>query len=841
MLNSWKELFTGFLTRLDQRARQNRRRTRLLLENLEARENPSTLIPVPGRRDLVFDGLRDILYMTTANGDVARYDVANQALLSPLHVGSSLNGADITPDDGYLYVTEGVRGPTQGFVHKVNLDDGTVTDLRYNLGGGEGGSWDIAVGGYGKAVVTTTFEGSGWTDLKEIDLSTDTFTPRRSVRQSTVINRGADRSLIFGQEWNISSGPTFVYDAGSGTFPASADTGAFIAGEQAAVNRDGSLIAVPFAGGISILDQNLKAVEVLPRLDGAVAFDPTQDVLYAVTDTGTQVVAFDTTTWTEKYRVDVGENVGSVGVFGNGVMRVSDDGTELFVSTPSGVRMIDLPQSTGVATRLDVGGFPSFVSAGTAATFTVTAKDPAGNIATGFTGTVHFSSTDPDALLHQDYTFTADDQGVHTFNAVLETAGTFSITVTDAADDLSGTQLNIQVHTGPVSLIPVANHRKLVYDDSRGILYITTSAGTVERYDVATQSLLTPYQVGSSFYGADITPDGSALFVAEGQRGATQGLIREINLDGGSHTNFGYPAGGTGGAWQVVATNNDKVFFDARFEGSGWVNLTEIDLGTGQMTARRSVRQDTGLYRGANRGLVFGLEANISSGPLFTYDATTDTFPHSADTNTFLDHILAAVNRDDSLIAMQFGGSLAILDSSLGSLRSLPSSSGVIFDPQQDLLYAAVGSQIVAYDTHTWTEQFRLDIGEAVGGGSAFGNGEMAIAGDGSLLFVATGSGVRIINLPGASRPNRAHLGASHSLSPLPGWAVEVNVSAVSMPDLTTPLRFDRGELPVRGPSEGMTGHWSTKAGNDPTVSRPVVRAPRVHPDLGDDLFALGL
>ncbi len=53
-------------------------------------------------------------------------------------------------------------------------------------------------------------------------------------------------------------------------------------------------------------------------------------------------------------------------------------------------------------------------------------------MATGYTGTVHFTSTDPQAVLPADYTFTAGDRGTFTFTATLETAGTQSITATDA-------------------------------------------------------------------------------------------------------------------------------------------------------------------------------------------------------------------------------------------------------------------------------------------------------------------------------------------------------------------------------------------------------------------------
>ncbi len=56
-----------------------------------------------------------------------------------------------------------------------------------------------------------------------------------------------------------------------------------------------------------------------------------------------------------------------------------------------------------------VSGFPSPVTAGVAGTVTVTAKDANGDTDGGYTGTVHFTSSDGQAVLPADYTFTAAD------------------------------------------------------------------------------------------------------------------------------------------------------------------------------------------------------------------------------------------------------------------------------------------------------------------------------------------------------------------------------------------------------------------------------------------------
>jgi hypothetical protein len=75
---------------------------------------------------------------------------------------------------------------------------------------------------------------------------------------------------------------------------------------------------------------------------------------------------------------------------------------------------------------------------------TVTAFDPFDNLATGFTGTVQFTTTDPIADLPADYTFVAADAGTHTFQATLKRAGAQSLSV--AVTGLTGAQLSdIQV------------------------------------------------------------------------------------------------------------------------------------------------------------------------------------------------------------------------------------------------------------------------------------------------------------------------------------------------------------------------------------------------------------
>jgi hypothetical protein len=77
---------------------------------------------------------------------------------------------------------------------------------------------------------------------------------------------------------------------------------------------------------------------------------------------------------------------------------------------------------------------PDTVTAGTPFDVSVTAVDPFGKTAVGYTGTVTFTSADPyGAALPADYTFTAADAGVYPVpgGATLYTAGTWDVTATD--------------------------------------------------------------------------------------------------------------------------------------------------------------------------------------------------------------------------------------------------------------------------------------------------------------------------------------------------------------------------------------------------------------------------
>ena len=97
---------------------------------------------------------------------------------------------------------------------------------------------------------------------------------------------------------------------------------------------------------------------------------------------------------------------------------------------------------SAAATHFSVSAL-STATAGASFTFTVTALDAFDDTATGYTGTVRFTSTDGQAVLPADTTLT---NGVSTFIVTLATAGIQTITATDTTTSaITGTSGGVLV------------------------------------------------------------------------------------------------------------------------------------------------------------------------------------------------------------------------------------------------------------------------------------------------------------------------------------------------------------------------------------------------------------
>jgi ELWxxDGT repeat protein len=123
----------------------------------------------------------------------------------------------------------------------------------------------------------------------------------------------------------------------------------------------------------------------------------------------------------------------------------------LFFEATDGTHGFQLWDLVGPATALQTTA-PATAVAGVPFTITVTPVDSTGHDVMNYSGTVHFSSTDPQATLPADYTFTSADQGVHTFTGIVfDKAGVQTLTITDTATSSITGSAAVNVSPGPVS------------------------------------------------------------------------------------------------------------------------------------------------------------------------------------------------------------------------------------------------------------------------------------------------------------------------------------------------------------------------------------------------------
>jgi len=310
----------------------------------------STLIPLTARRDMVFDHAGKHLYISTSDGLVRRYDLATNQIDNSYNLGGSLNGADITSDDGFLLVAQEQIVNSHGKFQKPNLATGGITDIVYPVEpySGEAGGYSVAIAASGIALVTTERQpqtsGGNSFPLRAINLTSDAITVRNEiagVSDSTWINHSADGGLLY-----LFAGGLVTYSShtdGFGRINGAKDWG------NTAINRDQTLFArANYYYGASIDSAaGLTFQHSFRGLNAGVAFDPTRDIFYGVDNINGWIIAFDSNTYQELFRFDVGENIDTSpippGPFDTGRLVASPDGRYLALKTASGVRLFTIP------------------------------------------------------------------------------------------------------------------------------------------------------------------------------------------------------------------------------------------------------------------------------------------------------------------------------------------------------------------------------------------------------------------------------------------------------------------------------------------------------------------
>jgi hypothetical protein len=112
-------------------------------------------------------------------------------------------------------------------------------------------------------------------------------------------------------------------------------------------------------------------------------------------------------------------------------------------------------------------------TAGQAVPVIVTALDAYNNPVAGYSGTVHFTSSDGQAGLPADYTFMPSDNGSHPFNSTLKTAGAQTLTAYDLANPGVGGSATIQVVAAAATHLQLVAAQNTIYPNVPFAMIVT--------------------------------------------------------------------------------------------------------------------------------------------------------------------------------------------------------------------------------------------------------------------------------------------------------------------------------------------------------------------------------
>ena len=392
---------------------------------------------------------------------------------SPSTAGTA-GSVTVTAQDGSGATVTGYSGT----VHFVSTDPQAVLPSNYTFIGSNNGtkafSITLKTAGNQSITVTDTVTASVTGVQSSITINAAAKSKLMwGAQPSASVNAGATWTAftvkitdLYGNQTTSTDSVTILPSSGSltGTLTKSAVNGLATfnnisrasAGNLTLTATSGSLTAAPASNTVTVNPTSATKIRVETAADGSGTVVPVQNLAAGQTLTVYSIAR-------DQYNNFVENAAGSWSLTGqsgdvvDGDLVVSSDNKSAVFSAHSiGAAVIHAASGSLTSTdsglitvtpKLSVSGYPSPSASGTAGLVTVTALDGSDAAVTGYSGTVHFSSTDAQAVLPNDYTFAGSDNGTKTFEVTLKTTGSQSITVTDTiAASTTGTQSDIIVN-----------------------------------------------------------------------------------------------------------------------------------------------------------------------------------------------------------------------------------------------------------------------------------------------------------------------------------------------------------------------------------------------------------
>jgi YVTN family beta-propeller protein len=292
-------------------------------------------VVVPGAplTNIVIDPTGTFAYATNQTlNEIEVLNIRRGTLAKPIFVGSMPQGIDITPDGSTLYVANSgahnvsvVDVATRHELRRITIPSGFANDRPFS----------IAIANNGKALLTTTFDGSGFGgQVYQITLATDEVALRTdigSVTEDTRLASSLDHSTIGMIVGDVSSGAYNEYSADTDHFGNGGGLFTFI--DYLAMDGDGSVMLID--PGTYVISPDLELQGTIGGGGGAVALQPDGLIGYRVRGSGIDVM--DVNRFLTVRSIPLADPVAP-----RDEMAVTPDGSELVALTENGFTIATL-------------------------------------------------------------------------------------------------------------------------------------------------------------------------------------------------------------------------------------------------------------------------------------------------------------------------------------------------------------------------------------------------------------------------------------------------------------------------------------------------------------------
>jgi hypothetical protein len=327
--------------------------------------------------------------------------------------------------------------------------------------------------------------------------------------------------------------------------------------------------------------------------------------------------------------------------------------------------------------------------------------------------------------------------------------------------------------------VTFTNSTGMAFDALRNRLYVPTSDSKVLRYDVATDSMLEPWVLSTATLAAtsqaDVTPDGSTLYVANGSGKGPDDALYRIDIGTGSTSKTLLPdlAITMEHIRDVVAAADGSVFLSYRFAvyhydpAAGGVDYARLPDGT-------RLPLDQGSLSRTSDGRHILLAGSWMGRRGYLYDAATGELspvPELA-TETSAFDATASISPDGSHV---IDSGARVYDLPGGQPRRLPVDSPWMpvaagFSPDGQTLFAVAESVdedvIVELSLAPLQTRRLIPLGVDISPYGGFrSDQQVLVSPDGSRLFYNVGGSVRVYPLSFEPGGDRADLVAQTSVS----------------------------------------------------------------------------